>query len=302
MKRWLSLIIVASLVLSPTMIAYAGGNGNSPKEKPVKAEKLSNGQSDYQKAFKQELNTQKKLISKDMAALDDQKLALEAQYQELLASGSTAEAEGLLASINELDTQLKSFQAQMKQIINERYMITKSSYTDTEFAQFETAAALIEKMYSDAEVLGLGSITVKNNIIKMDGPAYIKGGRTIIPVRAITEELGATVAWNPETKSVTVSKDGIEIILTMNSTKVFVNGVERQIDVPAEITNGRTYVPLRFIAETFGLATNWDGENGIIDIEDPTDGTDETDVTDATDGTDTAQETSGAAIDLTVKE
>jgi len=302
MKRWLSLIVVVSLILSPTMIAYAGSNGNPPKEKAVKTEKSSKGQSEYQKTFKLELNAQKKLISKDMAALDDQKLVLETQYQELLASGSTAEAEALLVSINELELQLKGFQAQMKQIINERYMVTKSSYTDGEYAQFENAAALIEKMYLDAEVLGLGSITVKNNIIKLDGPAYIKGGRTIIPVRAITEELGATVAWDSETKSVTVSKDGIEIILTMNSTKVFVNGVEQQIDVPAEITNGRTYVPLRFIAETFGLATSWDGENGIIDIEDPTDIADGEDGTDETDGTDTAPETSGAAIDLTVNE
>lgn len=271
MKRLLAFIVIASLVLSPTMASYAGnGNAEKAKEKPIKTEQIKNGQSELQKLFKSELNEQKKSIAQNMAALDEQKIALETQYQELLAAGSTAEAEALLATITELDAQLNGLKAEMKQVINERYMITKSSYTDEELAQFENVAALIEKMYADAEILELGSVTIKNNIIKLEGPAYIKGGRTIIPVRAITEGLGATVAWNPDTKSVTVTKDGIEIILTMNSTQVLVNGVEQQIDVPAEITNGRTYVPLRFISETFGLLANWDAENGTVDIEDET--------------------------------
>lgn len=287
MKKLLALIIVVSLVLSPALVVFAGGNGNSftnEKEKAIKTEKVENVQSEL-KTFKFELNEQKKLISENAGTLDSQKLALEAQYQELLTAGNTAEAESLLQSIDELDTQMKDLQTQMKQINNERYMLTKSNYSEEELSQFENAAGLIEKMYADAEILGLGSVIIKNNIIKLDGPAYIKGGRTIIPVRAITEGLGATVVWNPETKSVTISKDGIEINLTMGSSTVLVNGVEQQIDAQAEITNSRTYVPLRFIAETFGLITNWDGDNNVIDIED---------------GTDEVQETSDSAIDISL--
>lgn len=285
MKKLLSLIIVVSLVLSPALVVFARGNGNSSineKEKAIKTEKVENVQSEL-KTFKFELNEQKKLISENAGTLDSQKLALEAQYQELLTAGNTAEAESLLQSIDELDMQMKDLQAQLKQINNERYMLTKSNYTEEELSQFENAAGLIEKLYADAEILGLGSVIIKDNIIKLDGPAYIKGGRTIIPVRAITEGLGATVVWNPETKSVTISKDGIEINLTMGSSTVLVNGVEQQIDAKAEITNSRTYVPLRFIAETFGLITNWDGENNVIDIEE---------------GTDEVQETSDSAIDI----
>lgn len=289
MKKLFALIIVTSLVLSPALVVFAGGNGNSSneKEKAIKTENVENGQSELQKTFKFELNEQKKFNSENLRTLDSQKLALEAQYQELLTAGNTAEAESLLQSINGLDTQIKDLQAQIKQINNERYMLTKSNYSEEELSQFENAAGLIEKLYADAEILGLGSVIIKNNIIKLDGPAYIKGGRTIIPVRAITEGLGATVVWDPETKSVIISKDGIEINLTMGSSTVFVNGVEQQIDVQAEITNGRTYVPLRFIAETFGLITNWDSENNIIDIEE---------------GTDEIQETSDSAIDISTDE
>jgi len=287
MRKLVALIIVVSLVLSPALVVFAGGNGISSaneKEKAIKTEKVENVQSEL-KTFKFELNEQKKLISENAGTLDSQKLALEAQYQELLTAGNTAEAESLLQTIDELDTQMKDLQAQMQQINNERYMLTKSNYTEEELSQFENAAGIIEKMYADAEILELGSVIIKNNIIKLDGPAYIKGGRTIIPVRAITEGLGATVVWNPETKSVTISKDGIEIDLTMGSSTVLVNGVEQQIDAKAEITNSRTYVPLRFIAETFGLITNWDGENNVIDIEEETD---------------EIQETSDSAIDISL--
>ncbi|MBR0597397.1 copper amine oxidase N-terminal domain-containing protein [Sinanaerobacter chloroacetimidivorans] len=312
MKKLIVFVIAATLVLSPTFSVFSGGNGNGNSsgggkdnplktEKPEKPEKNQNGQSDLQKTFKQELNQEKKLVSQSKQAIETEKLSLESQYQELLAAGSTAEAEAILLEIQELDKQLADLQGQIKQLINERYMVAKSTYTAEELSQFENAAALIERMYADANVLDLGSIIIKDNIIKLDAPAYIKGGRTIIPVRAITEELGAAVTWDPDTKSATIAKDGIEIVLTMNSKEVLVNGVTQQIDVPAEVTNGKAYVPLKFIVETFGLYANWDQENEVIDIgeenpgETPTTSDGAIDVTDgAIDVTEESQTTSGA--------
>jgi len=300
MKKILAFIVAATLALSPTLVVFAEGHGNSSnsgKEKTVRTEKAEKSETNLKKTFKLELNEQKKLVSEQLGTLEEQKLQLETQYQELLASGSTSEADALLSSINDLDTQITGLQSQMKEIINERYMITKSAYSEGELAQFESAAALIEKMYDDAEVLGIGSVTIKNNIIKMEGPAYIKGGRTIIPVRAITEGMGAAVTWDPDSQSVTVSKDGVEIILTVNSTTVQVNGKEQQIDVPAEITNGMTYVPLRFIAETFGMDVDWDEETGAIDMEEESTATETT--TDSAIDTTTGgeQTTSGSAVE-----
>ncbi|MDD2216523.1 MAG: copper amine oxidase N-terminal domain-containing protein, partial [Eubacteriales bacterium] len=74
--------------------------------------------------------------------------------------------------------------------------------------------------------------------------------------------------------------ENIEIVFTINSKKVYIDGVEQELDVSTEVTNGRTYVPLRFIAETFGLTVNWDDENGTIDIEDQTDIEDEPEIED----------------------
>ena len=51
---------------------------------------------------------------------------------------------------------------------------------------------------------------------------------------------------------------------------MYVDGVETELDVPAELNSGRTYVPLRFLAETLGLDVEWDSETGVIDIDDET--------------------------------
>ncbi len=100
---------------------------------------------------------------------------LEAQYQALIAAGQPDEAATVMAQIEELDGQLKELQAQKMELIQERYMVVKTMYTEEELQQFEDAAALIEQMYADASALDAGSIIVKNNIIKLDAPAYIKG-------------------------------------------------------------------------------------------------------------------------------
>lgn len=277
MKKLFALLIVVTLVMSTSFVAFADGNENSfgkVKDKATKSERIKSEKSYVQKEktnikkiFKQELNVQKKEVARSKGALEEQKKELEVQCRNLLTAGDTAGAEALMNTITDLDTQIAGLKVQMKTIINERYMVTKTQYSDTELAKFENAAALIQQMYADAAVLGIGSVVVKDNIIKFDAPAYIKGGRTIIPVRAITEELGATVVWDKDTQSVTISKDDTNIVLTINSTKVLVGGVEQELDVSAEVTNGRTYVPLRFIAETFGLSVDWDAENGVIDIE-----------------------------------
>ena len=205
-----------------------------------------------------------------------------------------------MISIEEIDSQISDFQAQIKEINNERFMVIKTMYSDEELAQFENAAALIEQMYIDAEALGAGSVIVKNNLIKFEAPPYIKGGKTLVPLRAITEELGAEVVWDPETQSVTVSRDGIDVVITINDTIVYVDGVETEVDVPAEATCGRTYVPLRFLAEVFGLEVDWDAGNQEIDIEDPEDdsiGDPEAETGDVEEGTGDTEDNSGESGD-----
>ncbi|MDD2401042.1 MAG: copper amine oxidase N-terminal domain-containing protein [Clostridia bacterium] len=141
-------------------------------------------------------------------------------------------------------------------------------------------------------------IRVKGRNMKFndDSAPVIKEGRTLIPVRAIMNGLGAQVDYDAETKIVTISRDDKEITLNLDTGETFVNDELITIDVPdAKIINNRTFVPLRFIAQTLGEKVDYDDETGEINIgdEEATDeeATDE-DVTDE----EAADDTSGEGI------
>lgn len=96
----------------------------------------------------------------------------------------------------------------------------------------------------------------------------IENNRTLVPIRAVTESLGAEVTWDEETQTITITKDGNEVVLQIGSTSILVNGVEVECEVAAKIENGRTLVPLRIISEALRKTVDWDEESGTIIIED----------------------------------
>ena len=102
--------------------------------------------------------------------------------------------------------------------------------------------------------------------VKFDVPPTIINGRTLVPLRAIFEALGATVEWDDATQTVTSEKGETKISLTINSNIMTVNGEEKTLDVPATLIDSRTLVPVRAISESFGLAVGWDGNNNIVSI------------------------------------
>lgn len=275
MKKVVALFMVLVLISSMSMNARAAsgnsiksdGKGSGENTQEETSTEQVKQKLETQKIFKTELNVKKKEVLIQRNILSEEKELLIAQYDELLATGNTADAEVLMGSINNIKVQMDVLQNEMKQLINERFMIVKTLYSDEKLAEYDSAAAVINQMYEDAYTLGAGSIAIKNNIIKFDSPPYLKGGVTLVPVRAITEELGAEVTWNEDTQTVTISKDNIVIEMTINSTTVLINGNTVDMGIAAEVTSGRTYVPLRFLAETFELAVAWDQETETIDIE-----------------------------------
>lgn len=91
-------------------------------------------------------------------------------------------------------------------------------------------------------------------------------GRVLVPIRTISEEMGAEVTYNDATKQVLIAKDDTEILLTIGSQEAYVNGEKIMLDVPAMIIEGRTMVPLRFISESMNATVEWDGEAQIVYI------------------------------------
>lgn len=95
--------------------------------------------------------------------------------------------------------------------------------------------------------------------IKFDQIPVIENGRTLVPLRAIFEKIGADVEWNGDTKTVIATKGDITVSLTIDSTTATKNGEEITLDVPAKIISGRTLVPVRFVSDCFGVDVGWDG-------------------------------------------
>lgn len=111
-------------------------------------------------------------------------------------------------------------------------------------------------------------IRVRGMNLKFDVPPVIKEGRTLIPVRAIMNGLGAEVAWDSETNVVTISRDDKVIVLDLAKGEATVNGEAVELDVPAQIISNRTFVPLRFVAQTLGDKVDYDEASGEINIGD----------------------------------
>ena len=109
-------------------------------------------------------------------------------------------------------------------------------------------------------------ITVKynNGVINFDQLPIIENGRTLVPLRAIFEKIGADVEWNGDTQTVTATKGDISISLTINSTTAIKNGQNIALDVPAKIVSGRTLVPVRFVSDCFGVNVEWEGATQTV--------------------------------------
>jgi len=94
-----------------------------------------------------------------------------------------------------------------------------------------------------------------------------QNGRTLVPVRFISESFGAQVGWVDATQTVTVKKDGKTITLQIGNNQMKVNDSIITLDVPAQTVGGRTLIPLRALVEALGKQVLWD-DRGLIVISD----------------------------------
>ncbi len=108
--------------------------------------------------------------------------------------------------------------------------------------------------------------TVNGQAKKMDAKPFISNSRTLVPLRFIIEAIGGDVAWDGDSRVVTVNSKGKNIILPIDSKKITVDGREIAIDQAAIIKGDRTYVPIRFVAENLGMNVNYINESREIEI------------------------------------
>ncbi len=116
-------------------------------------------------------------------------------------------------------------------------------------------------------------LNLNGQYLYSDVDPVIVNGRTLVPLRVISEANQAEVEWDDNSRTVTVigrneAGEDLKITIQIGSAAAGIQKgalVQDQVlDVPAQIINNRTMVPVRFICETLGLSVYWDGENRII--------------------------------------
>lgn len=119
-------------------------------------------------------------------------------------------------------------------------------------------------------------LVIDGKLIVDGSPAFIENDRTMVPVRFVAENLGYDVSWNGDSKTVSIvdSKTSKKIELTVDSktAKIYDENSKLKkikLDTAAKNTYGRVYVPVRFIAESFGTQVTWDDGWETVIIGDP---------------------------------
>lgn len=116
------------------------------------------------------------------------------------------------------------------------------------------------------------SLVLDGQTLESDIPAFILDNRTLVPVRIISEHMGASVTWKQDTQQVQIENGQTSILLTIGSAEALVDGQAVQLydGVPATMAADgsltRTMVPLRFVSEQLGAQVSFDNDTSTVTI------------------------------------
>lgn len=166
-------------------------------------------------------------------------------------------------------SEAKTIYDEFENLINPYIVWTEESEYKNELSTdiWEKQKELYEKNSTDFDERRI-ILQIGNSFMDVDGETkpidaeynvapIIKDERTLVPVRAIVEEIGGSVEWDAENCAATLSYGETEIKLVIGENTAYLNGIPHVLDVAPIIENGRTMFPIRFIAENFGLDVKW---------------------------------------------
>lgn len=113
------------------------------------------------------------------------------------------------------------------------------------------------------------TVILNGEVLNFDIPPEIVKGRVMIPLRTILEAVGLKVDWDRESQQIIGTKDELTVKLAVGKSGAYINNKYVILDsIPIE-KNGRTLVPVRFIAEATGLNVKWNPKTSTINIKEP---------------------------------
>jgi hypothetical protein len=168
------------------------------------------------------------------------------------------------AVLAQLTEQLETKQTGLLEQIVEKQ---KAAYSEE---QLQTLSQLAEQIQADTsgqvETLPAQNLISPTIAIKLDIPPVIRDGNAFIPLRAVSESFGAAVDWDEETMTATVSTEYGTIECTIGNPVAYLNGEPVMPEKPPELIAERTFVPLRFLAESIGLEVVWNDSTKTIEL------------------------------------
>ncbi len=122
-------------------------------------------------------------------------------------------------------------------------------------------------IYGYAGESGTVGVIVNNVPLFFDSEPYIdENSRTIVPVRAIAEALGAEVDWDQRAREVTIKNGTSKVTMTIGSNVAWIDGQKYVMDTVPVIKNDRTMVPVRYVSELLGATVDFDDDYRIVVI------------------------------------
>lgn len=211
------------------------------------------------------------LTAVEAAALQMEKELLFAEMESVAAlidaiTAEPAPAPGTSAATAqaEIVEQLESREAKLLEQIMEKQ---KETYSEEELKALEQLAEQIQaETGGQVETLPAENLVSPTIPLKLDVPPVIRDGNAFIPLRAVSESFGAAVDWDEETMTATVSTEYGTIECTIGNAVAYLNGEPVMLEKAPELIAERTFVPLRFLAESIGLEVVWNEKTKTIEL------------------------------------
>jgi len=266
MKKVISISLVVAMILTSSVMIYAkaGDNTAPPEREEFRIDNTTEMKEDGEKRPQPTAEEITAFLEKEATRLgitvEELKTKIETNALERETIKDANATEIKTNNIN-TNTKLSDLRAAFK-AIKKDHIAKKALLAEIAKAKQEAKDERID-------------VFLKGEGVDFDVPPIVKNGRTLIPVRAIMNRFGAEIAWDEASSTVTITKGDTVIKLVIDSDVALVNGVEVKLDVPAEVKDNRTLVPIRFIAKTLNQKVEYDDASKTIVIDD-NDGTDTT--------------------------
>jgi len=122
------------------------------------------------------------------------------------------------------------------------------------------ASAVTGPTYAADEI----GVYVQDRPMTLEAKAHLDNGVTFVPLRGLAESLGASVVWDDDSRTATVTKDGTVVTVTVGSADGTRNGAAFALGAAPKLENGVLMVPIRAVSETFDMVVRWDGASGAV--------------------------------------